>query len=82
MSTNYKFRIADSYTPDTLPMERLAEYMIALAKLLGEPHDVHFDAVRKGSAVLVAKIDAPAQPKVRERVRRLEAGCPPSAAMA
>jgi len=77
MSTSYRFRIADSYTPDTLPMERLAEYMAAFAKLLGEPQNVHFDAVHKGSAVLVAKIDVPAQPKVRERVRRLEAGDAP-----
>lgn len=74
MSTNYRFRIADSYTPETLPMERLAEYMAALAKLLGEPTGVHFDDVRSGSAVLVAKVDVPAQPKVRERVHKLRTG--------
>lgn len=77
MSMNYTFRIADSYTPETLPMERLAEYMIALAKLLGEPHSVHFEGVRDGSAVLVAKVEIPAQPKVRERVYRLRAGDAP-----
>ena len=77
MSTNYRFRIADSFTPETLPMERLAEYMAALAKLLGEPHGVHFDDVREGSAVLVAKVDVPAQPKVRERVYRLKSGDAP-----
>lgn len=77
MSTNYRFRIADSYTPETLPMERLAEYMGALAKLLGEPTDVHFDDVHEGSAVLVAKVDVPARPKVRDRVHRLKTGDAP-----
>ena len=70
MSNEYKFRIADSYTPDTLPMERLAEYMAALARLLGEPNSVHFQTLTLGSAVLVAKIDSPALPRVRERVLR------------
>jgi hypothetical protein len=68
MSNEYKFRIADSYTPDTLPMERLAEYMAAFARLLGEPKNVHFQTLKLGSAVLVAKVDSPALPKVRERV--------------
>ncbi|MEI9409154.1 hypothetical protein [Mesorhizobium salmacidum] len=77
MSTNYRFRIADSYTPETLPMERLAEYMAALAKLLGEPQGVHFDDVKAGSAVLVAKVDTPARPKVRERVYMLRNGNAP-----
>ena len=64
MSTNYRFRIADSYTPASLPMERLAEYMAALARLLGEPAHVHFDGVRAGSAVLAMSVDEPAQPIV------------------
>jgi hypothetical protein len=77
MSKTYRFRIADSYTPETLPMERLAEYMAAFAKLLGEPQGVHFDDVREGSAVLVANVDVPAQPKVRDRVYRLRTGDAP-----
>jgi len=81
MSTNYRFRIADSYTPDSLPMERLAEYMAALARLLGEPAHVHFDGVREGSAVLVAKIDNPARPKVRERVHSVQIGDGPQDAL-
>lgn len=68
MKSEYRFRIADSLTPQTLPMERLAEYMASLAKLLGEKDNVHFHSIEPGSAVLVATIDVPAQPKVRERV--------------
>ena len=70
MSNEYKFRIADSYTPDTLPMERLADYMAALARLLGEPKNVHFQTLKLGSTELHAKVDPPALPKVRERILR------------
>lgn len=81
MSTNYRFRIADSYTPASLPMERLAEYMAALARLLGEPAHVHFDGVRAGSAVLAMSVDEPAQPIVRERIQRVQAGDGPQDAL-
>jgi hypothetical protein len=64
----YRFTIADSYTPETLPMERLAEYVGTLARLLGEKQNVHFRSLEAGSAVLVAIVDPPAQPKVRERL--------------
>lgn len=74
MSREYSFRIADSYTPETLPMGRLAEYLDAFARLLGESSGVHLDTVRAGSAVLVAKIDEPAQPKVGDRLERIKRG--------
>lgn len=70
----YRFTIADSFTPQTLPMQRLAEYVAAFAKLLGEQDNVHFQSIEPGSAVLVATIDAPAQPKVRERVLAVRDG--------
>jgi hypothetical protein len=74
MSHEYRFRIADSYTRETLPMGRLAQYLDAFARLLGEPGEVHLDAVRDGSAVLVAKIDEPARPKVGDRLDRVRRG--------
>lgn len=74
----YRFTIADSFTPETLPMERLGEYVATLAKLLGEQTNVHFLGVEAGSAVLVATIDPPAQPKVRERVLAVRDGGGPS----
>jgi hypothetical protein len=78
MEREYRFRIVDSFTPQTLPMERLAEYIAALAKLLGEKENVHFRSVEAGSAVLVAIIDPPAQPKVRERMVAVRDGYGPS----
>lgn len=74
MNSEYRFQIADSFTPATIPMERLAEYMAALARLLGEQKNVHFSGVVAGSTVLVATIDEPARPKVRDRVDKVRAG--------
>lgn len=81
MTDTYEFTIDGSYSPATLPMERLALYMGALAKLLGEQDKVHFDTVRDGSAVLVAAIEEPARPKVRERTERVRDGLGPQDAL-
>jgi hypothetical protein len=74
----YRFTIADSFTPETLPMGRLAEYVAALANLLGEQASVHFRSIEPGSAVLVAAIDPPAQPKVNARLVAIRNGGGPS----
>jgi len=79
-SREYKFRI-DAYTPETLPMERLAEYMADLAKMLGEPASVHFVRLDPGSTVLVQKIDEKAEPKVRHRVQMIRSGDGPGDAL-
>lgn len=64
----YTFRI-DAFTPDTIPMARLAEYMAALADLVGFEQSTHFVRVQKGSANLLHKIDAPDAPKVERRLQ-------------
>ncbi|MCH8951114.1 MAG: hypothetical protein IID49_03165 [Proteobacteria bacterium] len=74
MQSEYRLRIAESFSPGTLPMERLAKYVMAFAKLLGERDNVHFHGVEPGSAVLVARIDPPARPKVRERIAAVRDG--------
>ena len=63
----HRFKI-DVFTPETLPMERLAEYMLQFAKLLGEPEKVHFVDVEVGSAVLLARIEEVAAPKIARRL--------------
>jgi hypothetical protein len=68
-----RFRI-DIYTPETLPMERLAEYMLQFAKLLGEAEHVHFVDVASGSAVLRARIEDVALPKVERRLAAASRG--------
>lgn len=61
-----KFKI-DAYTPDTIPMDRLALYLYDLAVMLGERPSVHFARLEAGSAVPVVKVDWEAIPKVRTR---------------
>ncbi len=69
----YRFKI-DAFTPDTLPMARLAEYMASLAELLGEPTAVHFKKLEAGSTILVQRIDREAVPKVRQRTSAVRRG--------
>jgi hypothetical protein len=76
----FRFKI-DAYTPETIPMTRLAEYMSQLALLLGEPAAVHFRRLTKGSTVLNAKVDREAAPKVRDRVARVRSGDAPAEPM-
>jgi hypothetical protein len=63
----FRFRI-DVFTPATLPMKRLAEYMGELARLMGEEEHVHFTEVREGSLTLAHTVDPEAVPKVRDRL--------------
>ena len=76
----YRFEI-DAYTPDTLPMARLAEYMADLAALLGEVSSVHFVRLESGSTGLIHKVEEPAIPKVRARVNGVIRGDAPADAM-
>ncbi len=44
----YTLRI-DAFTPETIRMDRLAEYMVEMPKLLGNPTNVRFGGVTEGS---------------------------------
>jgi hypothetical protein len=46
----YTFRI-DVFTPETMPMARLAEYLAELSKLVGHSQSTHFDRVAPGMRV-------------------------------
>jgi hypothetical protein len=82
MSDRHEYRLKiDVFSPDSLPMSRLAEYMAELARLLGEQERVHFSHMEKGSAVLVSSIEDPAVPKVGERLYRVRDGQGPKDAM-
>lgn len=72
-AAEFEFRI-EGYSPDTLPLERLAEYLLGFAQLLGSKDGVHFGSVEKGSVRLVAKVDQEALPVVSPRVRSAATG--------
>lgn len=76
----YRFRMG-AYTPETLPLGRLADYLEELATLLGESKFVHLLRIEPGSTVIVSKIDADAVPKVRDRTAAVRRGEAPADAM-
>lgn len=63
----FLFKI-DTFTPSTLPMAKLAVYLGQLSTLYGTPERVHFDKLKKGSAVVQTVVEAPAVPKVSARL--------------
>lgn len=65
---HYDFRI-DAWKPETLPMARLAEYLVKLSTMFGHKEHVHFMQVRKGSAIPEIAVDHEAAPKVAARLR-------------
>lgn len=68
--TEFRFHI-DAFTPATMPMARLAEYMKHVAEMLGEQSAVHFSHLEPGSTTLVNCIEREAVPKVRARAQAI-----------
>lgn len=78
MADTEEFRLKiEAYTPETMPMERLAEYLAELAKMLGESASVHFVKLETGSTSLVHNIEREAIPKVKERTSAIRRGIGP-----
>ena len=67
----YRFEI-DAYTPETIPLTRLSQYLSDLARMMGESASVHLARVEKGSTVPVIRVDWEAEPKVRDRLRSVK----------
>ena len=76
VNERFHFKI-EGFTPETLPMSRLALYLSDLADLLGHEDKVHFVRVAKGSADLVHAVDEELQVEVIERVRLVKQGLGP-----
>jgi hypothetical protein len=72
MKTEYTFHI-DAFTPETLPLDRLAQYMSALADLIGYKPNVHFERLEFGSACIVSSVEYQTAPKVEQRLNGLVA---------
>ena len=72
-SREWHFTI-DAFTPDSLPMARLADYLAQLARMLGETRSVHLVRIEHGSTVLVHEIEEEALPSVKRRVKAVREG--------
>jgi hypothetical protein len=66
----YDFKL-DRLTPQTLSMARLTQYLEKLVLLCGSKESVHFDMVRKGSAVQQFSVDRHAADDVQSRISLL-----------
>lgn len=70
-----------AYTPETIPLDRLAEYMKQFALLLGEQKSVHFSGLTHSSTNVLARVEHEALPVVNMRVRQVQTGIGPAEAM-
>lgn len=77
-----KFRLViDAFTPDTLSMARLADYLKEFAILLGNEANVHFDKVENNCAALASYSDRTVTPKIRRRLEEVIEGTAPKLAL-
>lgn len=72
--TRYTFRIAESFSPATIPMARLGEYVVEYARLLGETKDVHFEGIVDKSVGVVAIVEEQAVARVAHRLHAVKRG--------
>lgn len=66
--------VIDGFTPLTLPIGRLTEYMRQFAALVGPNSEVHFIKVGKGSAALESVAPEEIVPAVRARIVAAQRG--------
>jgi hypothetical protein len=64
----------DAYSPETIPMAKLAEYMADFAALLGRDNAVHFAGLEKGSTKIAALVEYEDFPKVQTRLANISRG--------
>jgi hypothetical protein len=65
-----RFRLrVTAYTPDSIPLARLAEYMAGLAALMGSQAQVHLGSLTKGSTVINAEVEPESVQRVESRLR-------------
>lgn len=74
------FKIRD-FTPRTLPMARLSEYLAEYARLLGSEEAVHFMRVGEGSAALISEVEEPVYASIRRRAIDASRGIGPQDAV-
>lgn len=77
-----RFKIG-AFSPSTIPMQKLGDYMRDLAVVLGCPEKVHFVRLDKGSTEIVHVVDRIAfLTDVRSRIRDVRIGIAPVEALA
>lgn len=71
----------DAYSAETMPLDRLLEYLGELSTMLGEGKSMHLLKVESSSTVPVLRVDPDAVQIVRQRAVAVRSGMAPVAAM-
>ncbi len=66
-----------AFTPETIPMARLAQYIFDLAAIMGHKESVHFIRVEEGSAQPVILIDPEEEGRITSRMQSAQRGVGP-----
>lgn len=69
----FRFEIP-AFTPDTMPIDRLMEYVQQVTILLGEPSEVHLLNIERASTQPVFGVSRTASVRVRGRISEVRAG--------
>jgi hypothetical protein len=82
MSESHEIRWEiDAYTAETMPLDRLIDYMGQLPAMLGEPKHLHLLKVESGSTVPVLRVDQDGIERIRQRSGEIRNGTAPNEAM-
>jgi hypothetical protein len=66
--------VIPGHTPETMPLNRLLDYLQQVTAVLGDPEKLHLVEVRKGSCEPVLHTDTATALAVKERAARVERG--------
>lgn len=66
--------VIPAFTPETMPLDRLIEYLQQAAQVIGDPAELHLIGVEKGSTAPVLRLKTSVAVKARENIARVERG--------
>lgn len=66
--------VIPGYTPDTMPLDRLIEYLQQMAVVLGDPTNLHLVEIRQSSVAPVLRAPKATALEARERASRMQRG--------
>jgi hypothetical protein len=66
--------VIPGYTPETMPLDRLIEYLQQMSIVLGDPKNLHLVAIRKSSVAPVLHAPKAIALEARDRAQRVQRG--------
>lgn len=66
--------VIPGYTPETIPLGRLIEYLQQVAVILGDPESIHLVDIREGSVAPILHAPKSVAVEAKERARRVSRG--------